>query len=171
MIQWADTNHRDAENFNYQGKFFVRLDEASLYCGFCIERPKDIETQTGDWNAFMEWLRQQTNEARLKELMIDHELSMVNLKRDCHISWKIEPAEENWTLVKKDKKKPIQSLPEFLDVLSGNSKRVDLFITKEMDKDDVISRGDKIADVISRTFESLFPIYEASALNGSNKPF
>ncbi len=170
MIQWADANHRDPENFNYQGKFFVRLDDDSLYCGFCIERPKDSGTEKGDWNAFLKWLREESNEERLKELAIDHELSIVNLKRDCHISWKIEPDDENWRLIKKGEEKSLQSLPQFLDGMSENSKRVDLFISKEMNKDDVISRNEKIADIISRTFESLFPIYEASAVNGSNKP-
>lgn len=170
MIQWADTNHRNPENFNFQGKFFVRLDEDSLYCGFCIERPKDSESENGDWDAFMDWLMKKENEERLKELAIDHELSILNLKRDGNTGWKVEPDNDDWKLIKNGKEKPLQSLPQFLNDLTGNGKRVDLYISKEMEKDDAISRSDKIADVISRTFESLFPIYEASAVNGSNNP-
>lgn len=168
MIQWADVSHRNPEIFNYQGKFFVRLDEDKLFCGYCIERSKKAEKNLGDWDVFLEWLHDGGNENHLRELAFDRNLIIYQFNKDGDIAWKISAADGQWRLEKKGQEKTIESLPDFLKKLSEGSRRIDLQIAKSMEKKEVIEKGVSIADDISAIFESLFPVYKASAFNGSS---
>jgi hypothetical protein len=69
---------------------------------------------------------------------------------------------------KKGQEKSLDSLSDFLKKLSEGSRRIDLQIAKAIDKNEVVEKGVNIADDISGIFESLFPIYKASAFNGSS---
>jgi len=168
MIQWADARHRNSDIFNYQGKFFVRLNEDKLYCGYCIERSKKAEENLGDWDVFLTWLMENGNEQHLKDLAFDRNLTIYQFNKDGDIAWKIHSADGEWQLDKKGQEKTLDSLPEFLKKLSEGSRRIDLQIAKAMDKKEVIEKGINVADDISGIFESLFPIYKASAFNGSS---
>ena len=168
MIQWADVTHRNPEIFNYQGKFFVRLNEDKLFFGYCIERSKKAEKNLGDWDVFLEWLQDGGNEQHLRELAFDRNLIIYQFNKDGDIAWKINAADGQWRLEKKGQEKTIESLPDFLKKLSEGSRRIDLQIAKSMEKKEVIEKGVGIADDISSIFESLFPIYKASAFSGSS---
>lgn len=168
MIQWADISHRNPDIFNMQGKFFVRLGEEKLFCGYGIERPGKVEDGKGDWNAFLKWLKEEQNEQRLKEIAFDRNLIVYHFNKDGDVAWKIRSNDNQWLIDKKGSEKPLESLHGFLDEYSNGSRRLDLQIAKAIDKEDVISKGVGIADDISRVFEVLFPIYEASASNGSH---
>lgn len=167
MIQWADARHRNPDIFNYQGKFFVRLNEDKLFCGYCIERSKKAEKNLGDWDVFITWLSENGNEQHLKDLAFDRNLTICQLNKDGDIAWEIRSADGEWRLDKKGQEKSLDSLPDFLKKLSEGSRRIDLQIAKTMDKKEVIEKGINVADDISGIFESLFPIYKASAFNGS----
>ena len=167
MIQWADVRHRNPEIFNYQSKFFVRLNDDQLFCGYCIERSKKAEKNLGDWDVFLSWLQEKENEQHLKELAYDRNLSIYQFNKDGDIAWKINSADNQWLMDKKGQEKIIDSLSEFLKKLSEGSRRIDLQIAKSIDKSEVIEKGINIANDISGIFESLFPIYKATALNGS----
>lgn len=162
MIQWADVQHRNPDIFHYQAKFFVRLNEDKLYCGYCIEHSKKVEENIGDWNRFINWLMDESNEQHLKELAFDKNLKIYHLNKDGDTVWEIHSTDNKWRLNKKGQEKVFDSLPEFLNKFSESSRRIDLQIAKSMDQKDVIAKGADIADDISAIFESLFPIYEAS---------
>jgi hypothetical protein len=166
MIHWADVRHRNSEIFNYQGKFFVRLNEDKLYFGYCIERCKKAEENIGDWDVFLHWLLNKENEQHLKDLAFDRNLKIYQFNKDGEIAWKIFSANGEWRLDKKGQEKTLDSLSEFLKQLSEGSRRIDLQIAKAIDKKEVIEKGINIADDISGIFESLFPLYKASAFNG-----
>jgi len=166
MIQWADVRHRNPDIFNYQGKFFVRLNEDNLCCGYCIERSKKADKNLGDWDVFMTWLMDTENEQRLKEIAFDRNLTICQLTKDGDIVWKIHSTDGKWQLDKKGQEKSLDSLHDFLNKLSEGSRRIDLQISKIMSKQHVIEKGIGIADDISAIFEVLFPIYKASAFNG-----
>ena len=168
MIQWADVRHRNSDIFNYQGKFFVRLNEDELYCGYCIERSKKADINLGDWDIFLAWLSDNANEQHLKDLAFDRNLSIYQFNKDGDIAWKIRSVDGHWQLDKKGQEKTLDSLPDFLKKLSEGSRRIDLQIAKAIDKEEVIEKGINIADDISGIFESLFPIYKASAFNESS---
>ncbi len=168
MIQWADVKHRNSDIFSYQGKFFVSLSEENLYCGYCIEHSKKTGNNTGDWGRFLSWLMSESNEQHLKELAFDRNLMICHLNKDGEIAWKIHSTDKKWKLNKKGEEKVVDSLPEFLKTVSEESRRVDLQITKSMNKKDVVAKGANIADDISAIFESLFPIYEASVAEGDS---
>ncbi len=168
MIQWADVRHRNSDIFNYQGKFFVRLNEDHLYCGYCIERSKKAEKNLGDWDIFLSWLADNENEQHLKDLAFDRNLVIYQLNKDGDIAWKIQSINGEWRMNKKGQEKTLDSLSDFLNKMSEGLRRIDLQIAKTFEKKDVIEKGIGIADDISAIFESLFPIYKASAFNGSS---
>jgi hypothetical protein len=168
MIQWADVRHRNPDIFNYQGKFFVRLNEDNLFCGYCIERYKKAEKNLGDWDVFLTWLTDNGNEQHLKDLAFDRNLSIYQLNKDCDIVWKIYSADGEWRLDKKGQEKTLDSLSDYLKKMSEGTRRIDLQIAKTMDKKEVVEKGINVADDISGIFESLFPIYKALAFNGSS---
>jgi hypothetical protein len=166
MIQWADVTHRNPDIFNLQSKFFVRLNEDKLYCGYCIERPKKDVDGKGDWASFLDWLSEEENENRLKEIALGQNLAVYQLSKDGGVSWKARPDNDVWLLEKKGDEKTLGSLGEFLKEFSDGSRRVDLQIAKSMEKKEAVSKGVAIAEDISRVFESLFPIYDSTASNG-----
>lgn len=166
MIQWADVRHRNPDIFSYQGKFFVRLNEDKLYCGYCIERSKKAEKNLGDWDVFLAWLADNENEQHLRDIAFDRNLGIYQFNKDGDIAWKIHSSGDEWRLDKKGQEKPLDSLADFLKKLSEGSRRIDLQIAKTMDKKEVVEKGINVADDISGIFESLFPIYKASAING-----
>jgi hypothetical protein len=167
LIQWADVQHRDPDIFNLQSKFFVRLNEDNLFCGYCIERSVGGDGARGDWEAFLGYMLDSENEKRFKDLAFDRKLSIYQLNKDGEVAWKVYSTGETWMIDRKGAEKPLETLGGFLEEFSGAARRVDLSIAKAIDKEEAISRGVEIADDISHVFEVLFPIYEASVSNGS----
>ncbi len=168
MIHWADAKHRNPGIFDLQSKFFVRLSDDKLFCGYCIERPGKTDDGKGDWDAFLAWLKEEQNERKLKEIAFDRSLVVYQFNKDGEVSWKIRPVDDKWMIEKKGSEKPLESLHGFLEDFSSAARRMDLQIAKAMDKEDVIAKGIGIAEDISRVFENLFPLYEASLSNGSH---
>jgi hypothetical protein len=167
MIQWADVKHREPKIFNLQSKFFVRLNEEKLYCGYCIERAKSQEENKGDWDSFLEWMNQQENEQHLKELSFGHDLAVYQFNKDGAPIWKVSSTKDEWKIQKRDEEQTLDSLCDFLKDFSSSYPRMDLQIAASVDKQEAISRGVDIAKDISKVFESLFPIYEASITLGA----
>ncbi len=166
MVQWADAKHRNPDIFDLQSKFFVRLSDDKLFCGYCIERPSNMDEGKGDWNVFLAWLKEEQNELRLKEIAFNRNLVVYQLNKDGDVSWKVRCSDDKWVIDKKGAEKPLETLHGFLEDFASAARRVDLQIAKAIDKKDAIAKGVDIAEDISMVFENLFPIYEASASNG-----
>ncbi|MBW1770412.1 MAG: hypothetical protein JRJ17_04485 [Deltaproteobacteria bacterium] len=160
-IYWADLNHWRHNDCRLQAKFFARLDESRLYCGFCVERSDQEEDTKKDWNAFIAWLKNAENDSLLNKVASKHDLSICDVKEQGAFAGTIRSAGGKWLLSNKGDEQEIESLGDFLDSLT-DSTWVDLQITQIVEKDEVVPRGVEIADDIARLFELLMPLYEAS---------
>jgi len=162
-IYWADLNQQSHNDFRIHAKFFVRLDENRLHCGLSIGRSDEEMNARVDWNAFIDWLRDAGNESWLKEVISKHEFSIYDIGDGSAFAWTVMSAGGKWRLSNEGQEEEIESLGDFLSSLA-DSTWVDLQIAKIIEKDEVVSRGVEIADDISRLFELLMPLYEASVV-------
>jgi len=160
MVQWAYVDHRDPETNYLQAKFFAQLDEKYLRYGLYIERSNRPEDAKYDWNAFISWIRDDKDHSWLIETAHRNGLSVYDMKNEGPFDGMIVPDIGKWRLVDRACEGVIVSLADFLDDL-GADVWVDLYIAKNVDKDEAIAHGIKIAEDISRLFEILMPLYEA----------
>ncbi len=166
MVQWADVSHRNPDIFNLQSKFFVRLDDDELYCGYCIERPGKIGEKQGDWDSLIEWLMEGENEKRLMGIVSDRNMKIYQVGKEGEITWKIHTLDEKWLVERKGEEAPLDKpIGDFLKDFSESGANVDLQIAKTIEKEEAVSKGIDIADDISLVFESLFPLYEGTSSN------
>ena len=164
-INWADINHRGHDDFRLQANFFARLDEHCLYFGLDIEQFNQKEDGKDDWNAFTAWLRDAKNDSWLNEVVCKHDLSIYDMKEEGAFGSSIISAGGKWRLLNEAQEQEIESLPDFLDDLTGNT-LVGLQFVKTVEKGQVVTRGVEIADDIAQLFEVLMPLYEATAVFG-----
>ena len=162
-VHWDDLNHRRYDEFRLQAKFFARLDENCLYFGLYIERSNQEKDAKDDWNAFIAWLRDAKNDSWFNKVVYENDLSIYDMKEEGAFTGTIMSAGGNWRLLNEGQEQEIESLADFLDDMT-DSTWVDLQIAKIVEKDEVVTRGVKIADDIGRLFEMLMPLYEASAV-------
>ena len=161
-IHWVDIKHRGRDNKWLQAKLFAQVDEEYLYYGFYIERSDNPLNTKNDWNAFISWLKDAENEYWLNKIVSKHNLCIYDLD-DKGFSGIIKSFNEKWKIHNSEMhSKEILSLSNFLDTLSKEC-WIDLHIAKKVNKDEVLVKGEKIADDISTLFEALMPLYEASA--------
>jgi len=93
-------------------------------------------------------------ERRLKQYLHDLE--------EKSFSGIIKSLNEKWEIHNKE----ILSLSNLLDELPKKC-WVDLHIAKKVNKDEVLTKGEKIADDISTLFEILMPLYGASTAHAT----
>jgi len=136
-IQWLDREHQEHHDTWFQAKFFVQLDEGHLSYGFCIERSDDPKDPKDDWKEFIFWLRDKKNEDWLNGVASNQNLDIRESGKNVSLASLLE------------------SLPE------GRWRSAE--IAKRVPKEQVLQRAESIADDISALFETLMPLYEASA--------
>jgi hypothetical protein len=158
-INWADLDHRRHDDFRLLAKFFARLDENCLYFGLDIEWSNQATDAQDDWNPFIAWLRDAKNDSWLNKVVSEHDFSIYDMNKDGSFTGTIMSAGGKWRLFNEGQEQEIESLADFLDDLK-DSTRVDLQIVKIVEKDEVVTRGRKIADDIAWMFEMLMPLYE-----------
>ena len=161
IIHWVDIKHRGRDHKWLQAKFFAQVDENYFYYGFYIERSSNPADTKNDWNAFIWWLKDAKNEYWLNEIVSEHTLCIYGLDEK-GFSGTIKSFNEKWKIHNSEiDSEEILSLSNFLDTLSKEC-WIDLHIAKKVNKDEVLVKGEKIADDISTLFEALMPLYEAS---------
>ncbi len=160
-IHWADTRHRIQERASFQAKFFVRLGEGSMIYGFYIERPKKEDGKSEDWEAFIQWLRNDENDQWLNRLSDSEQLTVFDLF-ELSFSEKLKPSNGMWKAVGEKDTETVAKLSEYLDALPHDH-WFDLVIAKTVSKADAIQRGVEIANDISALFAALTPLYEVAA--------
>jgi len=164
MIHWQDIEHHGLEEQSLQAKLFARLDESNLYYGFYIERSNEKSESEikEDWSAFLEWLKIPENESWLREAIEKNQLCVYDqYGGDRPFAGKISAVNGSWHLVDGNKEEDIPSLAGFLEQLP-RTHALDLQIAKIVGKEDVLSRGGKVADDIAGIFELLMPLYRAA---------
>jgi len=161
MVHWADVDHRGADEIQFQAKFFAQVDEERLYYGFYIERSDKEDDPRKDWNGFLLSLKDPHRESWLKEVASANGLSLYDPKKRCAFEGRIHPTETGWRLEKKGEETEIPSLADFLEQVPDD-KWLDLQICKQVDKAEVIEKGEQIGEDIARLFEILMPLYQSS---------
>ena len=132
-----------------------------MYYGFYIERSDNPTDVKNDWNTFISWLKDAKNEYWLNEIVSEHNLGIYDLDEKS-FSGIIKSLNEKWEIHSEE----ILSLSNLLDELPKKY-WVDLHIAKKVNKDEVLIKGEKIADDISTLFEVLMPLYEASTAHAT----
>lgn len=165
-IHWADVKHRGRDDISLQAKFFAQVDENYLYYGFYIERSDNPTHVKNDWNTFISWLQDAKNEYWLNEIVSEHNLGIYDLEEKS-FSGIIKSSNEKWEIHNDEMhNEEILSLSNLLDELP-KKRWVDLHIAKKVNKDEVLTKGETIADDISALFEILMPLYEASTAHAT----
>ncbi len=165
-IHWTDVKHLGRDDIWLQAKFFAQVDENYLYYGFYIERSDNPTDVKNDWNTFISWLEDAKNEPWLNEIVSEHNLGIYDLEEKS-FSGTIKSFNEKWKMYNnKIHSEEMLSLSNFLDKLPKKC-WLDLHIAKKVNKDEVLIKGEKIADDISALFEILMPLYEASTAHAT----
>lgn len=160
-IHWADVKHRERDDIGLQAKSFAQVDENCLYYGFSIERSDNPDDVKNDWNTFISWLKDAKNEYWLNEIVSEHSLGIYDLEEKS-FSGTIKSFNEKWEIHGEE----MLSLSNFLDKLP-TKRSLDLHIAKKVNKDEVLIKGEQIADDISALFKILMPLYEASTAHAT----
>ena len=158
-MHWADVEHRSADDAAYQARFFVKLDGQSMNYGFCVVRPDDQSGYSKDWDSFAGWLRQGENDRALQSLVIENELAVYDFADSKKAA--LLPSEGRWRVVGGDVPQDVDTLVAHIESVPP-TKRIDLAIARRTSKEDVLKRGQDIADDIAALFVVLMPLYQAS---------
>ncbi len=163
IIHWADVQHHNLKGLSSQANFFAAIDETVLTFGFAVERSSRAKDAESDWNAFVAWLKDIENDAWLKKTAAEQNLSVFIHRNKAALSGTIMVEDGRWSLCGKKGREELESLPNFLEGLPAGT-RVNLKIAQRVQKKDAIARKGKIAKDIEQLFETLMPLYEASAV-------
>lgn len=163
IIHWADVQHHNLKGLSSQANFFAAIDETVLTFGFAVERSGRAKDAESDWNAFVAWLKDIENDAWLKKTAAEQNLSVFIHRNKAAFSDTIMVEDGRWSLCGKKGREELESLPNFLEGLPAGT-RVNLKIAQRVQKKDAIARKGKIAKDIEQLFETLMPLYEASAV-------
>jgi hypothetical protein len=115
-----------------------------------------------DWNAFFSWVSNKENEIWLNKICIENDLSIYDKydKEERSFKGTIKSHNNKWR-IHGEEHKDIDSLSVFLSSLDETI-WLDLIIAKIESKNEVLNKGESIADDISKLFEILMPLYKAS---------
>ncbi len=158
---WADTGLWKAKTVDYPAKFFARADESTLAYGFYIERPDSSGAASPDWEAFIQWLRDDKNEKWLRDVARDQGLVVYDAHQRS-FSGILKPREEDWEVEGSPVRSDTDRLASIIESWPTTA-WLDLMIAKRIPKADAIERGKDLSADVAALFGLLFPLYEASA--------
>jgi hypothetical protein len=157
---WVDANQQDTGKTH--AKFFVRLDRENLRYGFHVARCEDSSENHDHWKNLLDWLSNEENESRFKEIVDEYDLRICDRKDKAKpFEGQIRVAEGHWHLENGTDTKAIGSLADFLSQLPETN-NIDLQIAKTTNKKDAIGRGEDLAGDITVLFDTLVPLFKAS---------
>lgn len=154
-----DTKHHGQGESDFQAKFFVRVDQATLYYGFRVARPEGKEDASSDWNGVAEWLSQPENEQRLHAVAVEDNLTACNLESPA--SGNPQPSDNGWQSDTGKTSTSYETLIAYIYDAPG-SKPFDLALAASMPKDKAVESGVDIATTIAELFTRLLPLYMAA---------
>jgi len=162
-VFWQDDQHRDPKKVKNQAKFFAKLDESHMSCGFSVERsPKETDDMK-DWNGFMKWVGDAENEDWLKKSIEDqsYQIDVELNKRSIHHSETLALTNDKWMIKKNGKENKYKRLQDYINMISEDI-RVNVQVIKSTPKDEVMEMNLKVGENISSVIKSLMPLYDAS---------
>lgn len=162
-IHWADAVLWKDEKVSHPAKFFASADETSFAWGFYIERPNSNDGASADWEAFINWLRNEENDQWLRGVALEEGLKVYDAHQSC-ASDVISPREADWGVEGKDTS--AKTLSEAVDSWP-ESPQLDLVIAKRIPKEDAIGQKKAIAGSIATLFNRLLPLYVAAVVHTS----
>lgn len=155
-LHWAVAQRRKADIAVFQSKFFVKLDDRCLTCGFHLRRPEADQEACKDWDSFSAWLARENNEHFLETLVDENQLAVLDGSGTRFI-----PTSKGWQLEADNDQKPIQGLLAHIDSQSGGA-AIELSIVRKIPKDEAVELGKNVASHIANLFIELMPLYSAA---------
>jgi len=153
-----DTKHHGKGEADFQAKFFVRVDQQTLYYGFRVARPDNTGDASSDWRGLTEWLTDPENEQRLHSVSAEDNLTVCNLENPS--TGTLQASDDGWQSTSTPKSKK-ESLIAYIND-TPEPKAFDLALAATMPKDDAVALGVDIATTIAELFTRLLPLYRAA---------
>ena len=154
-----DIKHHGHGATDYQARFFVRVDQQSLYYGFQVARPDNKEGESTDWNAFSEWLTQKENEQMLRATAVKDNLTVCNLTSPS--SGTLLASDGGWHIDKSGRQPDKEALTEYIND-TPETGPFDFQLAVTIDKSNAVACGRDIASEIAQLFARLLPLYQAA---------
>ena len=154
-----DTKHHGKGEADFQAKFFVRVDQQTLYYGFRVARPDTKNETSSDWNGFYEWLIDPENEQKLRASAVENKLTVCNLESPS--AGTLQASEDGWHSDASAPEPGKESLTAYIND-TPEPKPFDLALAATMAKDDAVACGADIATTIAALFTRLLPLYRAA---------
>ena len=158
-MHWLDIGHQKKQAPESGVKFFARADRQTLNYGFRITRPDDSNESAPYWNAFINWLANEESDRLLQILSEENKLAIKDGAEPQSGTLIFE--NEAWRVDNGKKQLKIDSASAFIDSLPATG-TVTLEIAKQVDKENAVAAGVKIAEDIAQLFARLMPAYQAA---------
>ena len=158
-MHWVDVEHRSGDKSGVQARFFVKVGDEAMIYGFCVTRPDEKNDPSKDWDTFMSWLKEGDNDRALQSLVTENELAIYDFAGSQKAL--LLPFEGGWRVEDGDEQQKVDMLANYIESLPPAA-RIDLAFAKKTSKDDVLKRGQDIAEDIAALFGLLVPLYQAS---------
>lgn len=160
--QWLDVKRQKEDDLPLQAKFYARMDDENLYCGFQLPHPEAPIAENSDWHALMAWLRKPENDEWIKKQCASHDLYICDLSNR-GFAGRLKAKQNRWEHEQPDNKNPVaESLGLFLKA-AGEASTMDLRIEMQMEKAAAVEKRQALAGTLAALFESLMPLYAAAA--------
>jgi hypothetical protein len=162
MVHWADIEHHNIKGRASQANFFAAIDDADLTFGWMLERSSRAHEEDGDWQAFLNWLRDAVNEDWLKKTVADQNLKVAVFRNGAQTPDTVMAVDGQWRVDDPEQGEALQSLADFLEALPVGAP-LDVQIAERLSKEDAIARQSQIARDLERLFTALLPLYKGAA--------
>ncbi len=159
-VHWADSSHWKNKVVDYPAKFFARADQETLAWGFYVERPEAGRKASPDWEAFLQWLRDDDNDDWLRGVAREQGLVIYDAHQRS-FSGILNPQDDKWVANEGPADAEQGRLAAIIDTWPADS-WIDLMIAKRISREEAIERGQDVAADVAVFFGLLFPLYEAA---------
>jgi hypothetical protein len=160
MIHWGDEKKHDDNSPWFQSKYFAKIDDNNLYYGLYLEHSILAIDKKDNWSVFISWLNKPENEMLLFEILKVNDLYIYDVE-EANFQGTIKPVNNNWVMSHSGNDQQIDSLYSFLTSFT-EANWIGLQIGTIEKKEDAFLKGESIADDISKVFEILMPVFDAS---------
>jgi hypothetical protein len=158
-MHWLDTTHHKSQSGENCAKFFARLDHDFLFYGFSLDKSKNDNEASQNWNSFMHWLAEDENEERLHAVALKNGMAIYD--KNHPKSPVFVPIEGGWRKGNVENEETVDKLHDAIGLLVKDG-LVSLEVVKSLEKEASLSNGKDIAVDIAELFSNLIPLYRAA---------
>jgi hypothetical protein len=157
-----DVKHHGQANAEYLAKFFVRVDEQSLFYGFRVVGPHGDGDVITDWEAFSKWLTDPENEDSLRTIAVQNDLTVCCIQGDV---WRtLLASDKGWQPGEKGEQPIKEGLAAYIDSAKETAP-CGLEVAAVVDKSEAVAYGLDIAANIGQLFTRLLPLYHSAVIH------